>query len=58
MHPPGDRPGDGLHDNGTTVGLLTGWALEAIRLYDQCREQVTGWQAFYRGLQAAQWAEP
>ena len=58
MHPPGDRPGDGLHDNGTTVGLLTGWALEAIRLYDQCREQVIGWQAFDRGLQAAQGAEP
>ena len=58
MHPLGDRPGDGLHDNGTTVGLLTGWALEAIRLYDQCREQVIGWQAFYRGLQAAQGAEP
>lgn len=54
MHPPGDRPGDGLHDNGTTVGLLTGWALEAIRLYDACRAQVTGWQAFYRNLQDAQ----
>lgn len=37
-----------------TVGLLTAWGLDVVRLYDACREQVTGWQAFYKGLQVAQ----
>lgn len=41
-----------------TVGLLTAWGLDVVRLYDACREQVIGWQAFYRGLQAAQVLEP
>lgn len=41
-----------------TVGLLTAWGLDVVRLYDACREQVIGWNAFYRGLQAAQVPEP
>ena len=41
-----------------TVGLLTAWGLDVVRLYDACREQVIGWQAFYAGLQAAQTPEP
>lgn len=40
-----------------TVGLLTAWGLEVVALYDACRDQVTGWQTFYRGLQAAQTPE-
>lgn len=42
----------------STVGLLTAWGLEVVRLYDACRDQVTGWQAFYQGLQAAQEPTP
>jgi hypothetical protein len=38
----------------STVGLLTGWGVEVINLYDACRSQVTGWINFYASLQAAQ----
>ena len=41
-----------------TVGLLIEWGAMAVAKYDECRDLVTGWQAFYRGLQAAQVPEP
>lgn len=37
-----------------TLGPLIQWGAQVVTLYDACRDQVHGWQAFYRGLQAAQ----
>lgn len=55
-NPPAVTPAAAEPDG--TVGLLTAWGLEVVALYDACRDQVTGWQGFYRGLQAAQTPEP
>ena len=41
-----------------TVGLLIEWGAMAVAEYDRCRDLLTGWQTFYRGLQAAQVPEP
>ena len=37
------------------VGLVVGWIVDTvIPLYNACRVEVTGWQAYYASLQAAQ----
>ena len=41
-----------------TVGLLIEWGALAVAKYDECRDLLTGWQTFYRGLQTAQGASP
>lgn len=38
----------------STVGLLTGWGIEVIAMYETCRARVTEWREFYAALQAAQ----
>lgn len=56
------RPAEPLADHpapapaDSTVGLMVGWAVQVIDLYDACREQVIGWQQFYSGLKSAEFA--
>ncbi len=38
----------------STVGLLTQWGVQCIAAYEEARGMVTGWQAFYSSLRAAQ----
>ena len=38
----------------STVGLVTGWAVDVIGYYNACRDEVLGWQSFFHALQAAQ----
>lgn len=39
----------------SNVGLVVGWIVDTvIPLYDACRDEVTGWQAFYSSLRATQ----
>ena len=38
----------------STVGLVTGWAVDVIGDYNTCRDEVKGWIAFYHALQQAQ----
>lgn len=37
----------------TTLGILAQWAVSAIDEYNACRDEVIGWQSFYRSLQQA-----
>ena len=49
---PASRPASPAEDS--TVGLVTGWAVDVIGYYNACRDEVKGWQSFYHALQAAQ----
>lgn len=37
---------------GSSVGLITAWAVDVTKLYAACVDQVLGWQAFYASLQS------
>ena len=42
----------------SSLGLLTQWAVEVIGDYNACRDEVIGWQSFYRSLQQAPEVSP
>jgi len=49
---PANSPAAPAEDS--TVGLVTGWAVDVIGYYNACRDEVIGWQSFFHALQQAQ----
>ncbi len=51
---PAKEPAATAESADSTVGLLTQWGVQCIAAYEEARGMVTGWQAFYSSLRAAQ----